>query len=642
MKSKYSCFSSILVGLPCQVVVWVILLVVWQVVGLYRVQAQTDLNNISRELYISPGTLLHVTGNLTSSGTGASIRNEGSIQVLGNFVNDARYVPSAGRVLFSGSAPQTYDANSRDTVARLVINNAAGVSTVDTLVVPDSITFASGSLTPDKLLVTSATRYANEADNRNVNGNIFIAGTGHAYLPISGTDEQLYPIVLKNIQGANSLLRVAHISTNPAGTMDTSLGAIANTRYWTITDVKGNTTGIDSVRLAYRDADRPIVVPAAAYRVARSATVSGTYTSKGNTATHGASEPYYIASGQLGSHYTGSFTLGWGRNASGYSVIPVSPICFGDSTRLTLLSFEPGGSINWQRSNDNITFTNFSPPQTGTVLNLLDTLTATRYFRAQVTGNDLADGNSTSQVIAVTPSFKGNLKFFLEGPYNAGTNNMSDASLNPTIGPSPVNALEQYTKSNPSTPARRRMYTFANVPVDAVDWVKIELWKDAPFTKVDSAFAWLLKDGTIRSLKNGTASYLNFCNANGTDNYYFVVRHRNHIAIQSANTYNLTTVPPGSPVDLTVAANILGATDLSCAELEPGVYGLATGNLVNVAPFDLDEVNALDFQVSLAAPLLEDYYGLEDANLDSFVNSADYLKVSNNNDNLIKSFAPAE
>ena len=78
-----------------------------------------------------------------------------------------------------------------------------------------------------------------------------------------------------------------------------------------------------------------------------------------------------------------------------------------------------------------------------------------------------------------------------------------------------------------------------NIPdPDIVDWVLIELRTGtASGTKVGTRAAFLKSDGTIVDI-DGT-SPVRFAGLT-EGNYYVVVRHRNHLAIMSANAIPLS------------------------------------------------------------------------------------------------------
>jgi hypothetical protein len=79
------------------------------------------------------------------------------------------------------------------------------------------------------------------------------------------------------------------------------------------------------------------------------------------------------------------------------------------------------------------------------------------------------------------------------------------------------------------------------IPARAVDSINIELRNaqtTAGSTTRKFAPAWLLTDGTIRNFSDTTKSYVEFDTSYSGD-YYFVVRHRNHLAIMCSTAQKM-------------------------------------------------------------------------------------------------------
>jgi hypothetical protein len=112
------------------------------------------------------------------------------------------------------------------------------------------------------------------------------------------------------------------------------------------------------------------------------------------------------------------------------------------------------------------------------------------------------------------------IKVLLEGPYNE-IDNMT-TSLNTSI------PLDSPYSEDPRT--------VSEIPGNAVDWILVELRDKNDNTKVlASKSAFLLQDTTIRDL-NGI-SPLSFTLP--ADEYYIVIKHRNHLSVMSANPISI-------------------------------------------------------------------------------------------------------
>ncbi len=115
-------------------------------------------------------------------------------------------------------------------------------------------------------------------------------------------------------------------------------------------------------------------------------------------------------------------------------------------------------------------------------------------------------------------------KIFLEGPYNSTTHQM-DANLGSNL---------PKTSPYPEDPR-----TVNSIPADVVDWVLVQLRADIDSsTTVISHSAFLNKDGRVVA-DDGTTGEIKLNAAEG--NYYIVIKHRNHLAVMSANTIPLNS-----------------------------------------------------------------------------------------------------
>lgn len=245
--------------------------------------------------------------------------------------------------------------------------------------------------------------------------------------------------------------------------------------------------------------------------------------------------------------------------------------------------------------------------------------------------------DSVRKNFIVADTFKVNVKVFLEG-YYTGTGLRTDLN---TFG-----VLNSYFSFNTTTnPSSGGVDSIKMVPGEsipnggpgntAVDVIQIALLTSPTSYATDSVYAWLMDDGTIRDFQTGDSSFVSFCVSAGT--YYIGVRHRNHLSIASANTFNFTS-PTLASVDLTVPANVYGyvlGEFHHAKEISAGVLGMIAGNVSDAGSLIQREVNAFDYYlVYIQNGLLSNGYYLEDLTGDSNVNANDLNVVSVNNDEL--------
>jgi len=205
-------------------------------------------------------------------------------------------------------------------------------------------------------------------------------------------------------------------------------------------------------------------------------------------------------------------------------------------------------------------------------------------------------------------SFQMLVKFFLEGPFSGGS--MSTA-LN-TAG------YIQLTQPFISAPWNYTgTETVGSIPTGVVDWTLIEL-RSTTTTVVARRAAFIKSDGSLVDL-NGT-NQLSFAGV-PLGNYYVVIYHRNHLAVMTANTVNLSNNP--ILYDLTLAQTQAYGTD-PMKDLGTGAFGLFASDTDGSGT-----VNAADRSNTWNQRNLSGYYGT-DVDLSGTVNAADRSAVWNN------------
>lgn len=156
-----------------------------------------------------------------------------------------------------------------------------------------------------------------------------------------------------------------------------------------------------------------------------------------------------------------------------------------------------------------------------------------------------------------------NLMAILQGPYSAGF--MSTALR--TAGVLPLS--QPYTIA-PWNYAGTELV--GAIPANVVDWVLIELrTTSAAASKVATRAAFIRRDGIVVDL-DGT-SPVAFATVTA-GNYFVVLRHRNHLAVMSANAVALS--PAGILYDFTTGLGQYYGNE--AASLGVGVYGIWCGD----------------------------------------------------------------
>jgi len=191
---------------------------------------------------------------------------------------------------------------------------------------------------------------------------------------------------------------------------------------------------------------------------------------------------------------------------------------------------------------------------------------ATTHSGEQPPDQDWAVENTFDSVAA--PNVRASVKFFLEGPYNAGTLLM-----------------------NKGLPLASHFD--GTIPAEAVDSVNIEI-RNAESASVATTRkfqpAWVLTDGSIRGFTDTTLSYVEFDTTAG--DYYLVVRHRNHIAIMTAGTMVLAAAVPSAAYDFTTAqSSAFGSNSMKA--LAGSKFGLIAGDANSNGQIATSDINTI-------------------------------------------------
>ena len=170
-----------------------------------------------------------------------------------------------------------------------------------------------------------------------------------------------------------------------------------------------------------------------------------------------------------------------------------------------------------------------------------------------------------------------NVKVLLEGPYDGGTQMMSDALRSGAYLPTaePYAGLG-FTHVGQGGYENVDLNVFSTTGNDAiVDWVMIEVRdKNDASVVISTRSALLQRDGDVVDLDGSGALIIGV----PEDDYYIAVRHRNHLGVMTLNLVHLSGTPTSVDFsDGSVATYGLDAQN----EIEPGKYALWAGNTFN-------------------------------------------------------------
>ncbi|MFH1196951.1 MAG: integrin alpha [bacterium] len=197
-----------------------------------------------------------------------------------------------------------------------------------------------------------------------------------------------------------------------------------------------------------------------------------------------------------------------------------------------------------------------------------------------------------------------NVKVFLQGCYSSG-------SMLTTLLSSGYIPLSQPYNTSPWNYTGTE--SVVSIPSGVVDWVLVELRSDET-TIAGKRAGFLKSDGTITDTDD--SSQLKFSGLN-SGSYYVVIRHRNHLAIMTANKVTLTN--NSSQYNFSSAQTQAYGTN-AMKDLGSGVYGLYTGDSNKDG-----QITALDFNTWNANTKAGQVgYVADDMNLDGQVTVLDF------------------
>jgi len=213
-----------------------------------------------------------------------------------------------------------------------------------------------------------------------------------------------------------------------------------------------------------------------------------------------------------------------------------------------------------------------------------------------------------------------NIKVFLQGPYSAG-------SMSTTLNTSGYIPLSQPYNTTPWNYTGTE--SVASIPAGVVDWVLLELRSNLT-TQVSRRAAFLLSDGSVVDLDG--VSNVKFPGVAPGD-YYTVVRHRNHLAIMTANPITLSFSP--FLYDFSTAQTQAYGTN-AMKDLGGGYFGLYTGDGNRDGFVTSTDFNVFNPKFTSAAS----GYEYSDWNLDGLVTSTDFNFFNPNFTTAKQSFVP--
>lgn len=219
-----------------------------------------------------------------------------------------------------------------------------------------------------------------------------------------------------------------------------------------------------------------------------------------------------------------------------------------------------------------------------------------------------AENNSGSVI-----SSEFNFKVLLEGNYNPTSALMSTDLLDLGL----VTNTHPYSVAPWNAPTASSQVAF---PVTTVDWILIEAYSGVAasvgvsgLTLEESQIGFLLADGSI--VASGGGSGVIFTTLRSDEDYYFMIRHRNHLDVLTA-----VNIRPAAMVAYDFSSSISSAFGIEqLVPMSDGKFAMHAGD------YQPDGViQTSDFDEWITDPSILNAYELTDGNLDGVVQNTDF------------------
>lgn len=279
---------------------------------------------------------------------------------------------------------------------------------------------------------------------------------------------------------------------------------------------------------------------------------------------------------------TGALTVNVMGSSTGGSVtttITTQPTnqtaSLGGSFTLTVVATGSNLTYQWKKGGVDITINGTSATYTKTSATAADA----GIYSVVVHGDCGTDVTSNDATVTLN-GIKIQAKVFLEGPYKTTDGMMTDAltTRTPTFS-SLIPTTEPYTSLGFTHHGGGGEMTTNSVlqatgPDAIVDWIFLELRNKAnPALVLYTRSALLQRDGDIVDVDG--VSPVTFTGA-PNDDYYFAVKHRNHLGFRPLSTVTLNATP--ITLNFTNNSITLYGTRPALKEIVTGVYGMYAGD----------------------------------------------------------------
>lgn len=307
-------------------------------------------------------------------------------------------------------------------------------------------------------------------------------------------------------------------------------------------------------------------------------------------------------------NYNISYTVGVGAcQDTDFQMVNVVAAPDASWTNFNIMECETPVSLN-----DYIQGTNGGTWSGGSYVNTADEfdpngLTSGNYNVTYTVGSGSCTDTETQTIEVEECGVLLKLKCLLEGPLDPASGLMSLElnSFNLIPNQQPYTEPTLWSYNGPET--------LSSIPTNMIDWVLVELRDDSdPDIIVETQAAILLNNGNILGIDSNDGIILK--NASPNNDYYVVVRHRNHLAVMSSQQIN---VPNATTYDFSQSQlQAYGSNQLASIN---GVYALKAGDFLTNGV-----ITVSDFNYYIGDSSIISQYHLNDVDFDGMVTVDDY------------------
>jgi Secretion system C-terminal sorting domain len=226
------------------------------------VHAQNELYIQGSVFYIGNGAVVQVNGSLTNT-INSDLINNGTLTITGNITNN-QLMPAAnaGKLIFNGTSPQTTNGSIGYVANDVEINNAAGITLNNQLIVVGNCAFINGLVAAPSatapLWFRATGTSTGAADASHVNGYVVKLGTGSFTYPVGDAVKYQKTEVTLGTNGSGMQVKynAANVGNGPftlGGTEPIALVSYNTNEYW---DIKPLSTASGTVKIywdGYKD-----------------------------------------------------------------------------------------------------------------------------------------------------------------------------------------------------------------------------------------------------------------------------------------------------------------------------------------------------------------------------------------------------